>query len=208
MNASVPDCSLLIDGLDRMVNPLLDKHANLQFRMHSIRMQLQLNIIPNMATVEQWARSLLAELEILAVSGSESSGSKRNRVAALTRKGDKGSPAPKAEAKRGEAATRDPCKHWITVEKGKIVVSLTQPIVRESAGFVVEITRKLIAWLQVEARDLFQSRKPRQNLLLRPPRLRKLPKRGEGSKLSPRVHLQPRRMLQQPSRKQRNSCIA
>ena len=55
------------------MNPLLEKHPNLLFRMHSIRMQLQLDTIPNMPAVEQWARSLLAEMEILADSGSEGS---------------------------------------------------------------------------------------------------------------------------------------
>ena len=36
MNVAVPDCSLLIDGLDKMINPLLEKCPNLLFRAHSI----------------------------------------------------------------------------------------------------------------------------------------------------------------------------
>ena len=39
--------------------------------MHAVRMQLQIDTVPTMATVEQWARSLQAELEMLAVSGAE-----------------------------------------------------------------------------------------------------------------------------------------
>ena len=43
MGVSIPDCSLLIDGLDKMSSPLLEKHPSLQFRMHSIRMQLSID---------------------------------------------------------------------------------------------------------------------------------------------------------------------
>ena len=114
MNVAVPDCSLLIDGLDKMINPLLEKCPNLLFRAHSIRMQLELDTIPNMASVEQWARSLLAEMETLSVSGDPGS-SKRNRVASVTGKGNKeSSSTPKAEAKKLEAPTKDACKHWAT----------------------------------------------------------------------------------------------
>ena len=112
MNVAVPDSSLLIDGLDKMINPLLEKHPNLLFRTHSIRMQLQLDTIPNMGSVEQWARSLLAEMETLSVSGDQGS-SKRNRVAAVSGKGKEGVPTPKAEAKRLEGSTsKEACKHW------------------------------------------------------------------------------------------------
>ena len=114
MNVAVPDCSLLMDGLDKMINPLLEKYPNLLFRTHSIRMQLQLDTIPNMTSVEQWARSLLAEMETLSVSG-DPGPSKRNRVAAVTGRANKeGAPAPKAEAKKLETPSKDACKHWAT----------------------------------------------------------------------------------------------
>ena len=114
MNIAVPDSSLLIDGLDKMINPLLEKHPNLLFRTHSIRMQLQLDTIPSMQAVEQWARSLLAEMEILAVSGSDPTPPKRTRVAALAGKG-KETPSPtKPEVRKADAGGKDPCKHWAT----------------------------------------------------------------------------------------------
>ena len=43
MSVSVPDCSLLIDALDEMSGPVLEKHPTMLFRVHAIRMQLQLD---------------------------------------------------------------------------------------------------------------------------------------------------------------------
>ena len=117
MGVSIPDCSLLIEGLDKMSTPLLEKHPNLMFRMHSIRMQLQLDTVPNMPAVEQWAKSLLAEMEILAVSGSDGGSNKRTRVAAATAIGKNGKeppPTPKAEARKSDSGAKDACKHWCT----------------------------------------------------------------------------------------------
>ena len=112
MNIAVPDCSLLIDGLDRMSGSLLAKHPNLLFRMHAVRMQLQIDTVPTMATVEQWARSLQAELEILAVSGAEQ-GPKRPRVASVQGKGKDGDPSAKAaSAKRLDSQQRAACRQW------------------------------------------------------------------------------------------------
>ena len=114
MEISIPDCSLLIEGLDKMSSPLLEKHPNLQFRMHSIRMHLQLDTVPSMLGVEQWAKSLLAEMEILAVSGVEG-GMKRTRVAAAAVGGKGGKDAitpPKAEPRKPDPGSKEACKHW------------------------------------------------------------------------------------------------
>ena len=116
MGVAIPDCSLLIDGLDKMSTSLLDKHPNLLFRMHSIRMQLRLDTVPSMQAVEPWARSLLAQMETLAISGVDSGANKRNRVASVTDKNPK-EPAishPKSEPKKAEVTTKDACKHWAT----------------------------------------------------------------------------------------------
>ena len=117
MGVSIPDCSLLIEGLDKMSTPLVEKYPNLMFRMHSIRMHLQLDTVPSMSAVDQWARSLLAEMEILAVSGVEGGSSKRTRVAAVAGKVSKDSTSaapPKAEAKRTDGTQKDLCRHWAT----------------------------------------------------------------------------------------------
>ena len=79
---SVPDSSLLLEGVDRCMKNLLIANPTLQFRVHSVRMDLQLDTSPNLDSVEQFTRTLLAEMELLAVSLPDS-GSKRQRVAAL-----------------------------------------------------------------------------------------------------------------------------
>ena len=43
MEISVPDSSLLLDGVDKCMKNLLQANANLQFRVQNIRMQLQLD---------------------------------------------------------------------------------------------------------------------------------------------------------------------
>ena len=116
---SIPDCSLLIEGLDKMSTALLEKHPNLLFRMHSIRMHLQLDTVPSMHAVEQWARSLLAEMEILAVSGVENNPAKRTRVAAAipqakANKDPIQTPSPKPDARKPEISPKEACKHWAT----------------------------------------------------------------------------------------------
>ena len=92
MGISVPDSSLLLDGVDKCMKTILQAHPNLQFRVHSVRMHLQLDTSPTLESVEEYTRALLAEMELLVVSAPESS-TKRQRVAAINQEagGDKGS---------------------------------------------------------------------------------------------------------------------
>ena len=78
-------------------------------------MHLKLDTVPSMQSVEQWARSLLAEMETLSISGAESS-NKRNRVASVASKGgkDAATPTPKAEAKKLDVPSKNAYKHWAT----------------------------------------------------------------------------------------------
>ena len=54
----------------------------MNFRMHSVRMQLQLDTRPLQDTVEEYARIVLSELELLTVAVPENA-SKHQKVAAL-----------------------------------------------------------------------------------------------------------------------------
>eukprot|EP00439_Symbiodinium_sp_Y106_P005195 s11296_g1.t1 len=69
---AIPDCTLLLDALDSMS-----------------RMSLQLDTIPTLASVEQYAKSLTAELEVIAVSGVDGGASGQE---ALAKKGSGCSP--------------------------------------------------------------------------------------------------------------------
>ena len=152
MSVSVPDCSLLIDALDRMSGQVLEKHPTMLFRLHAIRMQLQLDTVPSMTTTEQFARSLLAEFEGLSVSGADVR-VKKQRVAALVDKGgDKG--------KKGDSKN-DPAKSDAETGRVKMVVrtgsfASFRILLRsqDAAGRVVEITRRQTARHQAAAKDL------------------------------------------------------
>ena len=97
----------MLDGVDKCMKNLLQANANLQFRVQNIRMQLQLDTAPTQETVEEYTRTLLAEMELLLVSAPEGS-SKRQRVASVNTGGggsqgcDKGGKGAKG-SKPGEA---------------------------------------------------------------------------------------------------------
>ena len=90
MEISIPDSSLLLDSIDKCVVPILQAHPALNFRMHTVRMQLQLDTRPLQTTVEEYTRTMLAELELLAVAAPETNNAKRQRMAALAADGPKG----------------------------------------------------------------------------------------------------------------------
>ena len=87
-----PICTLLLDALDTMARPLLERHPALLFRINSVRMTLQLDTVPSLSAVEQYARSLTAELEVIAIGRGESATSKRTKIASMA-------PSPSAPPK-------------------------------------------------------------------------------------------------------------
>ena len=121
-HVAIPDCTLLLDALDSMSRSLLERHPALLFRMNSTRMSLQLDTIPTLASVEQYAKSLTAELEVIAVSGVDGgAASKKQKVASLATAGvpGKGSGKPaagasgqEALAKKGSGRAKIPCTGW------------------------------------------------------------------------------------------------
>ena len=103
MEISVPDSSLLLDAVDKCMKALLQANPSLQFRIHSVRMQLQLDTSPTLESVEEYTRNLLAEMELMVVSVPDG-GNKRQRVAAVGQdSGDKGNGKGPKGGKTGEA---------------------------------------------------------------------------------------------------------
>ena len=124
MGVAIPDCTLLLNALDMMARPLLERQPALLFRINSIRMTLQLDTVPSLGAVEQYARSLTAELEVIAVSRGDGAAAKRNKVAAIIpsppnpQKGS-GKPSPTVTAadgggKKAGGRSKVPCSGWIT----------------------------------------------------------------------------------------------
>ena len=122
MNVAIPYCTRLLDALDSISRSLLERHPALLFRMNSTRMSLQLDTIPTLASVEQYAKSLTAELEVIAVSGVDGgAASKKQKVASLATAGvpgkgsgkpAAGAPGQEALAKKGSGRAKIPCTGW------------------------------------------------------------------------------------------------
>ncbi|CAE7196678.1 RE1 [Symbiodinium microadriaticum] len=125
MEISVPDSSLLLDGVDKCMKGILQANPNLQFRIQNIRMHLQLDTAPTLETVEEYTRTLLAEMELLSVSAPDPT-SKRQRIAAVGVDQDKGAKGQKggkggdgtqqssAGNGRGAKGDRKLCSAWST----------------------------------------------------------------------------------------------
>ena len=121
MGVAIPDCTLLLNALDMMARPLLERQPALLFRINSIRMTLQLDTVPSLGAVEPYARSLTAELEVIAEDGAAAT---RNKVAAIIpsppnlQKGSgKASPtitAADGGGKKAGGRSKVPCNGWIT----------------------------------------------------------------------------------------------
>ncbi|CAE7328390.1 unnamed protein product [Symbiodinium sp. CCMP2456] len=104
MGISVPDSSLLLDSLDKALAGILQGNPSMNFRMHSVRMQLQLDTRPQLDTIEEFARTVLSELELLSVAMPDSAGGGKADP----------SPAPTAEGKP-TATAKKPCTGQVNV---------------------------------------------------------------------------------------------
>ena len=132
MSISVPDSSLLLDSIDKSLATILQGNSSMNFRMHSVRMQLQLDTMPVHSSVEEYARTVLAELELLAVAAPENT-AKKQRVASMTADPLKGKGSgkpstgngktnevagtPSGTPSKGNGPPKKACTAWIT-DKG------------------------------------------------------------------------------------------
>ena len=145
MKISVPDSSLLLDSLDKSLTTILQGNPSMNFRMHSVRMQLQLDTRPLQDTVEEYARIVLSELELLAVAVPENA-SKRQKVAALgaeTPQKGKGTGKQPGAGKptdaqggegKGSGGVKKPCTGWVTDKGCKFGKSCTFSHAAERSG--------------------------------------------------------------------------
>ena len=160
MSISVPDSSLLLDSIDKSLATILQANSSMNFRMHSVRMQLQLDTMPVHSSVEEYARTVLAELELLAVAAPENT-AKRQRIASVTADPLKGKGSgkpstgngktnevagtPSGTPSRGNGPPKKACAIR-GVDTESCVRFLMQQIALENAGFAVEVIRRWIVW--------------------------------------------------------------
>ena len=89
MGVAVPDPARLIKALDNLSEPLLKKHVQVAFRLSQARTTFQLDHVPNMLTVQEFAKIMQSEWEMVAVSGIEE-GQLKARMAKLDSEETKG----------------------------------------------------------------------------------------------------------------------
>ena len=79
MNIQLPDGSLLLAGFDNSAKHLLSQHAQVAFRLSLTRHSLRLDYQASIETVEEYAKVMLAEFEVLALSSERGGSVKRQR---------------------------------------------------------------------------------------------------------------------------------
>ena len=82
MQATLPDASLLLRGVDGATSSLLSSHPMIGFRVNAFRHQLAIDYNPTVSSVVQLARLIQAECEAASIT-SETGSDKRTRTAAL-----------------------------------------------------------------------------------------------------------------------------
>ena len=119
VGVSLPDSSILMKGLGRLVKRIVTSHPDLNFRLSLVKSSLMVDTVPTLETVTQYSEHLLAELEQM---GQQA---KRKEVAAETqlkvRKFEETSNGksdekarPKGKPQEEFEAKRKPCRFFLT----------------------------------------------------------------------------------------------
>ena len=84
MQISIPDASLMLRGLDGLSEQILKRHPHVNFRCSQARNSLQLDHYPTLSAVQEYAKILQSEFDMVAISGSASDGGpKKPKLAAV-----------------------------------------------------------------------------------------------------------------------------
>ena len=117
LEVSIPDSTILVKGLSRLVKKILIQFPDLNFRLSLVRNALQIDTIPTQESVSQYSEHLLAELEQVCQHArkKESSADLNPKV----RKFEEG--GAEKEEKRGKGKPREeveskktPCKYFLS----------------------------------------------------------------------------------------------
>ena len=114
VGVTLPDASVLLRGLDRLMGKVLQSNAALNFRIQLARTTLMIDAIPTLSSVEQYAECLLAELDQFSYSARKKvqSGTGQGQPApARVRKLEEGG---KLEEKRGKGKPNEACRFYLT----------------------------------------------------------------------------------------------
>ena len=111
LRASLPDPSLMIRSLSRLVETILGEALQALFRVNSYRLQSKLDVMPSAANLEAYYDLLLAEMETLALSP-ETGGAASNAGVRMLQQTN---PGPNRPDKPGDqTGFQGVCKNWGT----------------------------------------------------------------------------------------------
>ena len=118
VGVTLPDSSVLLRGLDRLMSKVLQGNSSLSFRINLARTTLMVDAVPSESGVEQLAECMLAELDQLSYSKRKGTSSSANqppklkKVEETSKGGDerrgKGRPNPEVEGRK------QPCKFFLS----------------------------------------------------------------------------------------------
>ena len=95
MNIQLPDSSLLLAGLDGLSKVLLAQHTQVAFRLSLSRHSLRLDYQASVESVEEYAKVMLAEFEVLSLASEP----KKPKLRRVKEKDTESSPDPKMPPK-------------------------------------------------------------------------------------------------------------
>ena len=121
IDVKLPDPSVLLRGLDRIVNKVLISNHNLLFRVNLTRSQLMVDAVPTMEGVEQLAECLLAECDQLSYAKKKEKNGSTQGPQPKLKKFEEGGAAQLSEEKRPKGRLREeyetkksPCRFFLT----------------------------------------------------------------------------------------------
>ena len=118
IDVKLPDPSILLRGLDRMVAKALQLNPTVQFRVNLTRTQMMIDAIPTTEGVEHLAECLLAEFDQLSYAKKRASAAQPAKIKRMEGTDEKPSPGKRGDEERRTA----PCKFYLTEDgcrKGK-----------------------------------------------------------------------------------------
>ena len=109
LGLSLPDATILMRGLTKMMKRVLESAKDLQFRLQLARNTLMLDTVPNHETVLAYAEYTLAEAEqMAAMSGAKTSGTSTGTTAQAKAVNVQGKPQEFSKGGKGD------CKFFLT----------------------------------------------------------------------------------------------
>ena len=111
MGLVLPDPSVLLRGLDRLVGKVINSNPILQFRINLTRTTLMIDAVPTMHGIEQLAECVMAELDHLSYAKKKSAAIQAPRIKKMEDDGRAGAQGRKTEEEKEDAPK---CRYYLS----------------------------------------------------------------------------------------------